>query len=136
MLKEQCTKMNRTRKRLFAGALSVALISTSLNIGTYVAEGADDKNGKYITAFEELPEDVLYQYLPIGSEEFDIEFPDELNVTIYSDREEDKEKSEEKEDTDESEDTSDDGKSKMTGLILGVLGVLVILGGVALYFNS
>ncbi|SEK37574.1 DUF3592 domain-containing protein [Ruminococcus albus] len=43
---------------------------------------------------------------------------------------------EEKEDTDESEDTSDEGKSKMTGLILGVLGVLVILGGVALYFNS
>ncbi|WP_024858260.1 DUF3592 domain-containing protein [Ruminococcus albus] len=43
---------------------------------------------------------------------------------------------EEKEETDESEDTTDEGKGKMTGLILGVLGVLVILGGVALYLNS
>ncbi|MCR5540894.1 MAG: hypothetical protein K6F71_08800 [Ruminococcus sp.] len=44
---------------------------------------------------------------------------------------------EEEDGASESEDTSDEGsKSKMTGFILGILGVLVILGGVALYLNS
>ena len=118
MLKEQFLKMNKTRKRLFAGALSVALISTSLNIGTYVAEGADDKNGKVITAFEELPENIAYQYLPIGSEEFEIEFPDELNVTIYSNKgeeEEEKEEKEEEKEEEESRETEEQESSEETG---------------------
>ncbi len=113
MLKEQFLRMNKTRKRLFAGAMSLALISTSLNIGTFAVEAGSDKEGRYITAFEELPEDIRYQYLPIGAEEFEINFPDELNVTIYSEKEEEEtdESAESEEEDKESEETEENSES-------------------------
>ncbi len=88
MFKEQFSKMSAFRKRAFAVALSAAVVSTSFNVGAYAVEGGSSANGRVITAFEELPEDILYQNLPVGAKESDINFPKELNITLYSDTEE------------------------------------------------
>ena len=115
MLKEKILGMSKLRKRIFAGAMATALISTSINLGSLAVEAGSSKNGRTVVAFEELPDEILYQYLPIGSEEFEIDFPDELNVTVYSDEtDEDEEETEETEESeerkkkDEKEDDSDD----------------------------
>ena len=58
MFKEQFSKMSAFRKRAFAVALSAAVVSTSFNVGAYAVEGGSSANGRVITAFEELPEDI------------------------------------------------------------------------------
>ena len=49
--------------------------------GVSVSHAAASRK-KTITAFEELSRDVLYQELPAGAQESDIEFPGELSVTV------------------------------------------------------
>ena len=91
MIRNRLSRMNKFRKRAFAAALATAVVSTSLNIGSIAASAGTSARGRVIVAFDELPEDVADQTLPIGGKKSDINFPDELNVLLYSedaDREE------------------------------------------------
>jgi len=87
MFKNKWRKLSSFRKKAFAAALSVAVASSTLNVGSYIVNADTSVNGRVITSFEELPEDISYQYLPVGSKKKDIVFPDELKVTLYSDEE-------------------------------------------------
>lgn len=60
--------------------------------------------GRVIVAFEELPEDVAEQTLPIGGKKSDLNLPEELDVLLYS---EDAEKEDRKKET-VSKDRTDD----------------------------
>ncbi len=88
MFKKKWNKLSSFRKKAFAAALSAAVISSTLNIGGYVVNAGTSVNGRVIASFEELPEDVEYQYLPVGSTRRDIVFPEELKVILYSDEDE------------------------------------------------
>ncbi len=79
--------MNVHRKRVFAVALAVAVAGTSFNVAGLAVNAGVSKNGRVITEFERLPDEIAYQYLPVGSSEADINFPDEMTVYVYSDSE-------------------------------------------------
>ena len=84
MIRNRFSRMNKFRKRAFAAALATAVISTSLNIGSIAVSAGTSARGRVIVAFEELTEDVADQTLPIGGKKSDINFPDELDVLLYS----------------------------------------------------
>ena len=79
------SRMNKGRKRAFAIALATAVASTTLNVGSIAANAGTSARGRVIVAFEELPEEIAEQTLPIGSRKSDIDFPEELDVLLYSD---------------------------------------------------
>ncbi|MCR4908730.1 MAG: glutamate-rich protein 5, partial [Lachnospiraceae bacterium] len=79
------------RKRLLAGITGLALISTSIGLGNIIVTANNSAEGRVITAFEELPEETAFQVLPLGASEKDINFPSELNITLYAGEEEEKE---------------------------------------------
>ena len=101
MLGKKWKNLSSLRKKAFAVALSTAVVSSTLNIGSYVVSADSSLEGRVITAFEELPEEIAYQYLPVGAPESDINFPDRLNVTIYSEDPEEEEPAEEEESSEE-----------------------------------
>ncbi len=111
MLGKKWKNLSSLRKKAFAVALSTAVVSSTLNIGSYVVSADSSLEGRVITAFEELPEEIAYQYLPIGAPESDISFPDELNVTIYSEDPEEEEPSEEEESSEEEPSSEEEEES-------------------------
>ena len=84
MIRNRWTRMNKIRKRAFAVTLATAVVSTSLNIGSIAANAGTSARGRVIVAFEELPEDIADQTLPIGGSKSDINFPEDLEVLLYS----------------------------------------------------
>ena len=101
MIKNRFTEMSRARKRAFALTLAVAVAGTSFNVASIATEASNSREGRVITSFEELPEDIAHQYLPIGSEYADIEFPEELGVFLYSTKDTEKDKKKEKREKEE-----------------------------------
>jgi hypothetical protein len=79
------SRMNKGRKRAFAIALATAVASTTLNVGSIAANAGTSARGRVIVAFEDLPEDVAEQTLPVGGKKSDINFPEELEVLLYND---------------------------------------------------
>ena len=84
MFKNRWNRMNKFRKRTFAIALSTAIVSTSLNIGSIAANAGTSARGRVIVAFEDLPDEIAYQTVPIGGSRVDVTFPTELNVLLLS----------------------------------------------------
>ena len=74
--------LSKIRKRAFAVALASTIVTGSLGVGSLFVN-ADDA-GRRIIDFEPLPDSVAWQYLPEGSDESDIEFPDSLAVTLFT----------------------------------------------------
>ena len=95
MFNRKWKNLSPVRKKAFAVALTAAVVSNTLNIGSVIVNADTSARGRVITSFEELPDDIAYQFLEVGSEESDIVFPDELNVTLYSLEDEKEEPSEE-----------------------------------------
>ncbi len=87
MLKGRWNRMNAHRKKVFAAGLAVAVACTSFNVASFAVNAEGSKDPGVITAFEELEDDVAYQYLPVGAHESDIEFPIDLKVKVYSPKE-------------------------------------------------
>ena len=87
MMRDKWNGFSKLRKRLFAGTLAVAVLSTSFGIGSAVNADSSE-NGRVVVAFAALPEEIAWQELPLKSSEADIRFPDELDVIIYSESEE------------------------------------------------
>ena len=87
MLKGRWDRMNAHRKKVFAAGLAVAVACTSFNVASFAVNAEGSKDPGVITAFEELEDDVAYQYLPVGAHESDIEFPIDLKVKVYSPKE-------------------------------------------------
>ena len=110
MFRDRFSRMNKFRKRAFAVALATAVASTSFNIGSIAANAGTSARGRVIVAFEELPEDVAEQTLPIGGKKSDLNLPEELDVLLYS---EDAEKEDRKKET-VSKDRTDDAAETPT----------------------
>ena len=110
MFRDRFSRMNKFRKRAFAVALATAVASTSFNIGSIAVNAGTSARGRVIVAFEELPEDVAEQTLPIGGKKSDLNLPEELDVLLYS---EDAEKEDRKKET-VSKDRTDDAAETPT----------------------
>ncbi|MCR5410326.1 MAG: hypothetical protein K6E90_05015, partial [Lachnospiraceae bacterium] len=112
MIKEKWSSMNKLRKRAFAVTLATAVASTSFNIGSIAVNAGTSARGRVIVAFEELPEDIAEQTLPIGGSRSDLNFPEELDVVLYSEDKEERPTEEEGSAGVErlEEDTSNDGQ--------------------------
>ena len=91
MVKNRFTRMSRARKSAFALTLAVAVAGTSFNVASIATEASNSREGRVITSFEELPEDIAHQYLPVGAVYSDIEFPEELGIYLYSTKDTEKE---------------------------------------------
>lgn len=91
MIKQRWNAMNKYKKRCFAVALATAVVSTSFNIGSFAANAGTSARGRVIVGYEELPEEIADQKLPIGSTKDDISFPKDLEVVLYSEEEEETE---------------------------------------------
>ncbi len=115
MLKKKWNSLSSLRKKAFTVTLATAVVSSTLNIGSYVVSADSSMEGRYITAFEELPDDVAYQFIPVGAPESDIYFPDELNVTLYSEEAEEEEPSEEREEEKEEEKKEEEKEEEPSG---------------------
>ena len=96
MIRERFSRMSKFRRRTCAILMAVAVAGTSFDVASIATEASSSKEGRVITAFEELPEDIAHQYVPIGAKQNDIEFPDKLNVMLYTESETDEEPTEEK----------------------------------------
>lgn len=92
MIKKRYASMNKFRKRAFAAALATAVASTSFNIGSLAVNAGTSARGRVIVEFEELPEDIADQTLPIGGKKSDINFPENLEVLLYSEEAESEER--------------------------------------------
>ncbi len=68
--------------------LVAALILTSMDLSVLAAskDGTDNGQGT-ITEIRTLSEDILQQYVEVGAEESDIDFPENLNVTVSYEKE-------------------------------------------------
>ena len=73
--------MIRKRKRLWALLLSAALIVTQLP-AVAMAENSVPEDGS-ITSFEELPNDVKKQTVPVGTELSGLTLPAKVTATVY-----------------------------------------------------
>lgn len=91
MIKQRWNEMTKFRKRVFALTLATAVVSTSFNVGSFVVNAGTSARGRVIVGFEELPEDIANQTIPIGAKKNDINFPDELEVVLYSEEDESEE---------------------------------------------
>lgn len=91
MIKQRWNEMTKFRKRVFALTLATAVVSTSFNVGSFVVNAGTSARGRIIVGFEELPEDIANQTVPIGAKKNDINFPDELEVVLYSEEDESEE---------------------------------------------
>ncbi|MCR4589936.1 MAG: hypothetical protein K5668_03885, partial [Lachnospiraceae bacterium] len=106
MIKSKWKKLSSIRKKAFAVTLATAVVSTTLNIGSFVVNADTSARGRIITAFEELTDDIAYQELPVGSKLKDIKFPEDLRVTLYS------EESGRADDTEESTESSEEASEE------------------------
>ena len=58
--------MNKFRKRTFAVALTTAILSTSINVGSIAVNAGTSARGRVIVAFEDLPDEIAYQTVPLN----------------------------------------------------------------------
>ena len=79
----------RNLKRFLSLGLAALLAGTTTQTGTLAAYALTASNARTsvlarspIIAFEELPEDIRMQDLPVGAEESEICFPDTLTFTV------------------------------------------------------
>ena len=84
MIVERFRSLGKGLKRVCAGLLITSVACTATGIGTIFVEADDIRTEQTleIADFQELPEDIAYQELPVGSYESDIEFPTSLVVTV------------------------------------------------------